>query len=245
MHDGHLQPPDEQQGDLRRHQAGADDADLGDRAGQRLVRRARRARGPASARGRTRTGRRAAHRTAAGRPGPRPRRRTPRRGRRCAPPRPGPAPGTARARRRAACRRRRTARPATAASHSSAVPAGAASGASAPATGPPGHGRRASTPRRPAQRLLKEVGGLEHRVGDAELERLGAAQHLVLRQRVLDDQLQRAGGPDQPGQQVGAAPAGHQAEEALGEGDHRHAGGDRPVGAVQRDLEAAAERRRR
>ena len=69
-----------------------------------------------------------------------------------------------------------------------------------------------------------------------------AAQHLVLRQRVLDDHLQRAGRPDQPGQQVGAAPAGHQAEEALGQRDHRHAGGDRPVGAVQRDLEAAAER---
>ena len=57
--------------------------------------------------------------------------------------------------------------------------------------------------------------------------------------------LSAARGPDQPGQQVGAAPAGHEAEEALGEGDHRRAGGDRPVGAVQRDLEAAAERRRR
>ncbi len=109
--------------------------------------------------------------------------------------------------------------------------------------GPAGH--RFRPPQhagRPAQRLLQEVGGREHRVGDPELERLGAAQHLVLRQRVLDDQLERAGRADQAGQQVGAAPAGDQAEEALGEGDHRHAGGDGPVGAVQRGLEAAAER---
>ncbi len=95
--------------------------------------------------------------------------------------------------------------------------------------------------RRPAQRLLEEVGGLEHRVGDPEGERLGAADHLVLGEGVLDDELERGGRADQPGQQVGTAPAGHQAERALGEGDHRHAGRDRPVGAVQRDLQAAAE----
>jgi len=38
-------------------------------------------------------------------------------------------------------------------------------------------------------------------------------------------------------------PAGHQAEEALGERDHRHARGNRPVGAVQRHLKAAADPR--
>ncbi len=39
---GHLQAPYEQQRELAGHQSGADDADLGDRAGQRLVRRTRR-----------------------------------------------------------------------------------------------------------------------------------------------------------------------------------------------------------
>ena len=48
---------------------------------------------------------------------------------------------------------------------------------------------------------------------------------------------------DQARQQVGAAPAGQQAQEALGERDRGHARGDRPVRAVQRELEAAAERR--
>ena len=45
-HHRHLEPPYEQQCQLARHQAGADDADLGDRAGQRLVRRTGRALGP-------------------------------------------------------------------------------------------------------------------------------------------------------------------------------------------------------
>ena len=108
--------------------------------------------------------------------------------------------------------------------------------------GPLDRDRAGQHPGRPAERLLEEVGGLEHRVGDAERVRLGPADHLVLVERVLDDQLQRGGRADEPGQQVGAAPAGDQAEEALGEGDHRHAGGDRAVGAVQRDLEPAAER---
>ena len=45
---------------------------------------------------------------------------------------------------------------------------------------------------------------------------------------------------DQPRQQVGPAPAGHQPEEALRQRDGRDAGGDRPVGAVQRDLDPAA-----
>ena len=44
--DRHLEPPHEQQRQLGGHQAGADDADLGDLAGQRLVRRAGRPLGP-------------------------------------------------------------------------------------------------------------------------------------------------------------------------------------------------------
>ena len=96
---------------------------------------------------------------------------------------------------------------------------------------------------RPAQRLLQEVGGLEHGVRDAELEGLRAAQHPVLAERVLDDDLQRPGRADQPGQQVGAAPARHQAEERLGQRHGRDTGRDRAVRAVQRDLDPAAHRR--
>ena len=46
QHDRDLQPPGEQQGDLRAIRPGADHADLGHRPGQRLVRRAGRAPGP-------------------------------------------------------------------------------------------------------------------------------------------------------------------------------------------------------
>src|ERR1700734_1197986 len=48
--------------------------------------------------------------------------------------------------------------------------------------------RAAQDPGGPAERLLEEVGGLEHRVGDAERVRLGPADHLVLVERVLDDE---------------------------------------------------------
>ena len=44
------------------------------------------------------------------------------------------------------------------------------------------------------------------------------------------------------GEQVGAAPGGHQPEEALGQTQRRHARGDRAVRAVQRQLEPAAQR---
>lgn len=108
----------------------------------------------------------------------------------------------------------------------------------------PGDGHLAAQhPGRPAQRLLQEVGGLEHRVGDAGREGVAALDHAVLRERVLDDQLDGRGRADQAGQQLGAAPAGHQAQEALGQGHRGHAGGDGPVGAVEGDLQAAAHRR--
>jgi len=104
-------------------------------------------------------------------------------------------------------------------------------------------GRAGQHPGRPAQRLGQEVGGLEHRVGDAEREGLRAVQHAVLAEGVLDDHLQRGFRADQARQQVGAAPAGQQAEEALGERDRGDAGGDGLVGAVQRELEPAAQGR--
>ena len=51
------------------------------------------------------------------------------------------------------------------------------------------------------------------------------------------------GDADQVGQQLAAAPAGDQADRDLGQAERRRAAGDRAVVAVQRDLEAAAERR--
>jgi hypothetical protein len=60
----------------------------------------------------------------------------------------------------------------------------------------------------PAQRLLQEVGRLEHGIGHPQPEGLRAAQHLVLAERVLDDDLQRPRRADQVRQQIGAAPAG-------------------------------------
>ena len=67
----------------------------------------------------------------------------------------------------------------------------------------------------PAQRLLQEVGGVEQHVGDARARAACAGrEHPVLVQRVLDDDGDRVGRADQFGQQLGAAPAGHEAEEA-------------------------------
>ncbi len=107
----------------------------------------------------------------------------------------------------------------------------------------PGHlGRSGQHPGGPAQRLGQEVGRGEHRVGDPEREGLRTPQHAVLAERVLDDDLERLGRAGQVRQQVGAAPAGQQAEEALGERDRGDPGGDRPVRAVQREFQAAAER---
>ena len=61
-------------------------------------------------------------------------------------------------------------------------------------------------------------------------------------ERVVDDQLHRRLGADQPRRELRATPAGDQAEEHLGEGDMAHGRGDRAVVAVERDLDAAAER---
>ena len=71
--DGHLQLAHEQQRQLRRHEARADDADLGDLPGQRPCPARRPGAWPACSPGRTSRGRPAARRSSAGRPGRRPR----------------------------------------------------------------------------------------------------------------------------------------------------------------------------
>ncbi len=94
--------------------------------------------------------------------------------------------------------------------------------------------------RGPQERLLQEVRALEQRVGDAQVEDLLAAQLLVLVERVLDDHRDRALGADQVRQDGAAAPAGNQAEEDLGQREGRDGLRDGAVGAVQTDLDAAA-----
>ena len=94
----------------------------------------------------------------------------------------------------------------------------------------------------PLQRVLEEVRGPEHRVRDAELERLRALQHPVVLERVRDDHLEGVLDADQVRQQPGAAPAGDESEEHLGQRERRRRGVDRAVVGVERDLGATAER---
>ena len=70
-----------------------------------------------------------------------------------------------------------------------------------------------------------------------------AVEHAVLAERVLDDEPHGRLGAHEPRDQLRAAPAGDQAEEHLRAGEVAHARRDRAVVAVQRDLDAASERR--
>src|SRR5699024_7113484 len=70
-------------------------------------------------------------------------------------------------------------------------------------------------------------------------EDLLALDRLVLGERVVDDDLQGLFGTDQVRQQVGTAPARHQAEEGLRERKGRYPRGDGAVGAVQSHLDTA------
>ena len=94
----------------------------------------------------------------------------------------------------------------------------------------------------PGEGVLQEPHRLEHHVGHAEREGLRGLEHAVHRERVLDDDLEGVLDADEVGQQVAAAPAGDQPEEALRQRDGGDAGGDRAVGAVEPDLHAAAHR---
>ena len=95
------------------------------------------------------------------------------------------------------------------------------------------------------ERLVDELDRLEQAVGDPELERLGGGQQLVLPQRVQHDHLRRGLGADQARQELRAAPGRDDRERHLGEADVADVRGERARGAVQRELEAAAERTRR
>ena len=73
----------------------------------------------------------------------------------------------------------------------------------------------------------------------------GAVEHAVLAERVLDDERHRLLGSDELRDELRAPPAGDEAEEHLRAGEVPHRGRDRPVVAVQRDLDATADAQRR
>ena len=80
------------------------------------------------------------------------------------------------------------------------------------------HGDRAvQHPGQPGQRLLQVVGGIQHDVDHAQPQRVLRLHHPVLVERVLDDDGDRVLRPGDPREQLGAAPAGQDAEEDLGQ----------------------------
>ena len=93
------------------------------------------------------------------------------------------------------------------------------------------------------QRLVEELDGLEHGVGEALLEGLRPGEHAVLAEGILDDELHGLLGAYELGDELRPAPAGDEPEEDLGAGEVAHGRRDRPVVAVERDLDAASERR--
>lgn len=90
---------------------------------------------------------------------------------------------------------------------------------------------------RPGERVLEVVGRGEDRIDDSQIERLLRLQHPVLLERVRDDDLEGVLDSDQVGQEVRATPSGDDPEEHLGERDRRCGGVDRAVAGVQRDLQ--------
>ncbi len=136
----------------------------------------------------------------------------------------GRGPRPVRRPRRAACAHRRRPRP----------------------TPGPGRARGARRPwcrarrRRSSGSRLEEVGGLEQRVGQADLERLLGLERLV-GARTREDDVHGLLDADEARHDVRAAPAGDQAEAHLGERERGGVGRDRAVVAVERYLEAAAQ----
>ncbi len=93
----------------------------------------------------------------------------------------------------------------------------------------------------PLDRVVEELDVVEKLVDEPELCRLGGAQEPVLLQSVGDDQLHRRGRADDPRYELGAAPGRDDPEEDLREADVAHGAGQRPEVTVERDLEAAPE----
>ena len=231
----HLEALHEQQRELAGHEPGADDADLGDRTGEGLVRRAGGALGAAlhevervEPRAQVVAHDEVGERVvlggealvAGGRPGRGDEVERAARGR---------------GRRRGAWRRRGRGPAATAASQAS--PRSTSGRSTTIVAGDDAGG--------PAQRLDEEVGRLEaRRRASPSVERVGSGLSMRFWLSGFSTMTLTAfSAPTRLGTQVGAAPAGDEAEEDLGQAQRRRAGRERAVGAVQRDLEAAAHRR--
>ncbi len=103
--------------------------------------------------------------------------------------------------------------------------------------------RRADELERVRDRLVHELDRLEQLVGEAVLDRFGPAQHLVLAQRVLDDEADGRLRVDEPRDELRPAPSGDDPQEALRQREVTDRGCDRARVAVKRDLDAAAEAR--
>ena len=93
------------------------------------------------------------------------------------------------------------------------------------------------------ERLVEELDRVEHVVDEPELERLGGADHPVLPERVVDDQLHGGLCAEQARSELRPAPGGEQPQEHLGKGEMTDARRERADVAMERYLEAAAERR--
>ena len=96
---------------------------------------------------------------------------------------------------------------------------------------------------REPDRLVDELDRLEQPVGETKFEPLRAVEHPVLLQRVRHDELDRVLDADQARHELRAAPGGKDAEEDLGAREVADGAGNRARGAVESDLDAAAEAR--
>ena len=93
------------------------------------------------------------------------------------------------------------------------------------------------------ERLVEELDRLEERLGESGLERLAGVEHPVLPERVLDDEADRLLCAHEARDQLRSAPARDEPEQHLRAGEVAHVRGEGSVVAVERDLDAAAERR--
>ena len=94
----------------------------------------------------------------------------------------------------------------------------------------------------PLDRVVEELDVVDERVDEAELRRPGRAREAVLLEGVGDDQLDRGGRTDDARQELRPAPRRDDPEEDLGEAEVADRPGEGAEVAVERDLEAAAER---
>ena len=230
--DRHLEAPEEERGELRRHQAR--------RRRSRPCGRASASR-PACPAGSSRGARRGRRRRATPAPGGREAARRSPPPRRGSPPRassPSRRPRSGRARVYGAGAAPWTARPAVRA------PFGARPLRPGPGDCPWDLPLRTSSQAKAIDSSTNSAGS-SRRSAKPSSNASGAGQHPVLAHRVLDDELHRRLGADQPRHELRPAPGRDDPEEALREAEVAHGGRDRARVAVERELDARRRGRRR